>query len=180
MQSENSTEKPFGSTSRFRPAFAGRLRRKRRFTVTTLVLGLLGIALFAVAGGVLTFLTMQGRAKDRIESGADARQGESFAVFSVAQAFDPDYAVIWDTQLPALQLISRAGPKGMRAQQLCPFYNQSARCYPELYDGSSFGSWLEFLEKEQLIRKKTTRVFITAEGQEFLEYGVVPENVLAA
>jgi hypothetical protein len=121
--------------------------------VATLALALLGVSLFAAAGGVLAYLTMQGRAKDRLDRGFDPRQGEPFAVFSVAQAFDPDYAIIWDTQLPALQLIKRAGAKGMRAQQLHPFYVQSARCYPELYDGTSFGSWLDFLEREQLTGK---------------------------
>lgn len=145
--------------------------------MATLVLTVLAIALFTAAGGVLTFLAMRAQAK---ESTADAKRSEPFAVFSLAQAFDPEYALIWDTQLPALQLIDNAGTKGIRTQQLSPFYARSARSYPELYDGSSFGSWLEFLEREQLIRKKTTRVFITAEGHELLEYRVVPEVVLAA
>jgi hypothetical protein len=140
---------------------------------------LFAIALFLVAGGILAFLAMQSQQNKGSGINVEPGNSEPLAVFSVAQAFDPDYAIIWDTQFPALQLIDNAGVKGIRTQQLYLFYLRSARRYPELYDGSNFGSWLEFLEREQLVRKKATRVFITAEGHEFLAYRVAPETVLA-
>ncbi len=38
-------------------------------------------------------------------------QRDTFIAFSVAQAFDRDCAIIWSTQVPALQLIDNAGKK---------------------------------------------------------------------
>jgi len=143
--------------------------------MASFVLVLLAVALFASAGGVVAFFVMKAQARDRLESVIDAPSTEPFAVFSVVQAFDPDYAIIWDIQFPALQLIDTAGVSGLPTGQLRLFYFRSARIYPELYDGSSFGSWLEFLEGEQLISRNGRRVFITAEGHEFLAYRLVPE-----
>ncbi len=144
-----------------------------------MILTMIGLVIFVVAGGILAFLAINSQAKVGI-SGIRTQGDEPFGVFSVALAFDPDYAIIWDTQVPVLQLIDRAAGRGIRAQQLRAFYSQSARRYPELYDGSSFGGWLEFLKNEQLIATIGMRVFITAEGHDFLAYRVVPETVLAA
>lgn len=144
-----------------------------------MVVTVIALALFLAAGGVLAFLIIQGRARDRLYSVFEAKAYEPFAVFSVIQAFDPDFAVIWDTQTPALQLVDEASIQGLPVHRLQPFYARSARMYPELYDGSSFGGWLDFLEREQLIDRSGRRVFITAEGHEFLTYRLVPKAVLA-
>ena len=138
---------------------------------------LFAIAFFIVLGGIFTFTTLRSRSRNGLKDGASMEAGP-FAVFSIADAFDPDYAIIWDTQLPALQLINKAGAKGMGPQQLHRSYFHSARRYPELYDGTSFERWLEFLETEKLIATRSSRVFITAEGHKFLEYRLVPQVVL--
>ncbi len=96
--------------------------------------------------------------------------GDPWKVISVAQAFDPDYAILWETQVPALKLIDSAGPDGVHARQLYGFYRDSVRLYPELFDNSTFRSWLQFLEQERLITRVGKRVFITAEGHEFFAF----------
>lgn len=138
----------------------------------------LTIAIAAAAGGVLAFLVVQGRAKDRLCNLFDASMYEPFSVFSVLQAFDPDQAIIWDTQFPALQLIDEAS-EGLRVGRLRLFYTRSARSYPELYDGSTFKSWLAFLEREKLISRMGRRLFITVEGHELLSYRIVSPVISA-
>ena len=107
-------------------------------------------------------------------------QRDSFAAFSVAQAFDRDCAIIWSTQVSALQLIDNAGRKGVPVKRLYPFYMRGVRRYPELYEGSSFGNWLEFLEREKLVTRSGLQVLITRDGHKFLQYRLTPESVPAA
>jgi hypothetical protein len=118
--------------------------------------------------------------EDAINDDVDEQGSDSFTVFSVAQAFDRDCAIIWSTQLSALRLLDRAGRKGLAVKLMYPFYARAVRRYPELYDGSTFGSWLEFLERERLLKRSGLQVFITADGHEFLEYGLASESIPAA
>lgn len=106
-------------------------------------------------------------------------KGRPFSALSVADAFDPDHALIWDTQIPALQQIAATGGKGIPLERLYLQYAQSARVYPELYDGSSFGHWIEFLEEAQLIILLRYRVFLTLEGHEFVKNWVSTEAASA-
>jgi hypothetical protein len=107
-------------------------------------------------------------------------QRDTFTAFSVAQAFDRDCAIIWSTQVPALELVDNAGRNGVPVKQLYPFYTRGVRRYPELYEGSSFGSWLEFLEREKLVTRSGLQVLITRDGHKFLQYRLVPESIPAA
>ena len=97
------------------------------------------------------------------------RSGRRFSGISIADAFDSDHALLWETQMPALELISRGGERGVPYERLLPLYNRSARCYPELYEGSSFQRWVEFLEESQLVVLTPARAFLTPEGAEFLK-----------
>jgi len=112
---------------------------------------------------------------------------EPFSVLCIEQAFDPDQAIIWDTQVPALRMMASAGKKGLPIRALYPLYLRSRRRYPELYDGSSFESWLEFLQHTKLVNISIGMVWLTSEGWEFLRYGVtaaafvaMPESTMAA
>ena len=107
-------------------------------------------------------------------------QRDTFMAFSIAQAFDRDCAIIWSTQVPALRLIDNAGKKGVPVKQLYPFYMRGVRRYPELYEGSSFGSWLEFLERERLVIRSGLQILITRDGHKFLQYRLTPESIPAA
>lgn len=95
--------------------------------------------------------------------------GPFAALLSIDLAFDSDYAILWDTQIPALELIRGAGRKGVTVRVLGASYRSNARRYPELYDGGSFQQWLTFLESAQLIACDGNRVMLTAEAQKFLE-----------
>jgi hypothetical protein len=106
--------------------------------------------------------------------------GTPFSVISVAHAFEPGHALLWDTQVPALELINSGGSKGVPLQRLFSWYEGAAHTYPELYDGSSFEQWLEFLHSARLVVRNEYRVALTQEGQEFLHYLVTLARLIAA
>ncbi len=87
---------------------------------------------------------------------------------SLSDAFDPDHAVLWTTQIPVLELINAAGARGISYERIFRLYAAAARSYPELYDGSSFAEWLLFLQQSDLIAMGSHRVKITGHGREFL------------
>lgn len=91
-----------------------------------------------------------------------------FTALPVVRMFDAEWSLLWATQLQALQLISAAGADGVNDRSLEPLYRQSARRYPELYDGSTFEGWLEFLERANLALHRGGTVNITHAGREFL------------
>ena len=94
---------------------------------------------------------------------------QPFSALSIVHAFDPDRFMLWDTQLPLLEQLSSAGPKGCSLEQLYSYYAQLVRRYPELYDGSSFEHWLGFLAAAELVRLETDHGYITAEGRQFVQ-----------
>jgi len=104
---------------------------------------------------------------------------EPFSALSIEQAFDPDQAIIWDTQVPALRLIASAGREGLAMEALYHLYTRSSRQYPELYEGSSFETWLEFLEYTGLISEHLGTASLTPEGQQFLQYRVTAAALVA-
>jgi len=94
---------------------------------------------------------------------------QPFSALAVVHAFDPERFMLWDTQLPLLEQLSSAGPRGSSLVQLHSFYLQLARRYPELYEGSSFEHWLGFLAVSELVRLEADRGCITAEGRQFVQ-----------
>ncbi len=94
---------------------------------------------------------------------------EPFSALSIVHAFDPERFMLWDTQLPLLEQLYSAGPKGCSLAQMYSFYAQLARRYPELYEGSTFEHWLGFLAAAQLVRLETEHGYITADGRQFVQ-----------
>jgi hypothetical protein len=103
--------------------------------------------------------------------------GVCFSALSVALAFDPDHAILWETQVPVLELISAAGPQGLHIRQLYAWFRESAFRYPELYDGSGFKQWLGILEESELVTFNVHHVILTPKGHEFLQYRLTAEPV---
>jgi len=93
---------------------------------------------------------------------------QPFSALSIVHAFDPERFMLWDTQLPLLEQLRSAGPKGYSLAQLYSFYLQLATRYPELYEGSSFEHWLGFLAASELVRLESDQGYITAEGRQFV------------
>ena len=101
-------------------------------------------------------------------------------MLSLNEAFDPDHALLWSTQIPALRVIHQAGGRGVKYAELLRAYHQAMRTFPELYEGSSFAQWLLFLHRSELIVLTTYRVKLTAFGRDLLEYCPVEASMQAS
>jgi hypothetical protein len=106
--------------------------------------------------------------------------GKPFTVISVAQAFEADSAILWETQIPALTLIALGGPKGTPVAKMRRFFSGTARQYPELYEGVYFEQWIRFLEEAELvIIAPDEKIAITPQGLEFLKFRLTPKPIAA-
>ena len=106
--------------------------------------------------------------------------GKPFTVISIAQAFEEDSAILWDTQVPALRQIAIGGPKGVSVAKMRRFFAGTSKQYPELYEGVRFEQWIRFLEDAELIMLSTDdRIAITPQGVQFLRYRLVPRTIPA-
>jgi hypothetical protein len=106
--------------------------------------------------------------------------GKPFTVISVAQAFEEDSAILWDTQVPALRQIAIGGSKGVSVAKMRRFFAGTSKQYPELYEGIRFEQWIRFLEDAELVMLSTDdRIAITPQGISFLRYRLVPRTIPA-
>jgi hypothetical protein len=99
-------------------------------------------------------------------------------VLSITLAFDPDHALVWETQVPMLQLVSESGRHGISVTHLREAYLESACHYPEIYDGFTFEQWLEFLEDARLVTRTGKHVLVTSKGRDFLHYRITAEDAM--
>jgi hypothetical protein len=94
---------------------------------------------------------------------------QAFVFLSIAEAFEPMFAVLWEAPIAALELIESAGQHGIPVSHLHPIFNKAAASFPEIYDGHGFEHWLQFFEDAQLIDWRGQEVTLTREGRDFLE-----------
>ncbi len=106
------------------------------------------------------------------------RVRKPFSIIRVADAFEPDTSIIWETQIPALARIYASGRRGLPIEILRPLFMHSAARYPELYEGTEFESWLQFLENANLISLTHDVAAITPAGVEFLKCRVAANAVV--
>ena len=106
--------------------------------------------------------------------------GKPFTVIRVAQAFEEDSAILWETQVPALQLIAEFGARGIPVTRMRRFFVRTAKRYPELYEGVYFEQWVRFLEEAELIiLASDEKIAITPQGLEFLKFRLTPKPIAA-
>lgn len=106
------------------------------------------------------------------------RARKPFSIIRVADAFEPETSILWETQMPALELISSGGWRGLPRETLRSLYVRSVALYPELYEGTEFEGWLQFLEDAKLIVCNKDMVAITPAGAEFLRCRVAANAVV--
>lgn len=103
-----------------------------------------------------------------------------FPALSIAQAFEPVFAPLWEAPVQALELVQSGGAHGIAVSRLRPTFNKAAARFPEIYDGYGFEQWLRFLEDIQLVTWSGQKVTLTREGREFLEYRFTTEALAEA
>lgn len=92
-----------------------------------------------------------------------------FSLVALSDAFEPELACIWEPQIEVLKLIGEAGPDGLDHELLRPAHGQLVNRYPELYEGSDLESWLEAMERADLISWNDSTVKLTSAGTAFLK-----------
>ena len=95
-----------------------------------------------------------------------ANPSETFNVFSIADAYDAESCVLWESQILLLQRINARASM----PELLELWSRYVHLYPELYEQISFWKWLVFLESCNLIESHGNGVLLTAYGCELLRY----------
>jgi len=103
-----------------------------------------------------------------------------YVLLSIGEAFDPIYSILWDAPVAALQLVNSAGKAGLPVARLQPIYRNAASSFPEIYDGSNFLQWIQFLEEMSLISWHGDAVVLTPDGQAFLRFRFVTDAMVEA
>ncbi len=85
---------------------------------------------------------------------------------SIADAFDPDHVIVWQSQTPALRLIGSE----VSLSVLYDFFAHFSTRYPEFYEDTTFDDWLRFLQSCDLVARVGREVHLTANGRGFLDY----------
>ena len=143
-----------------------------------LILAIASVMVFAAVVVLLcTADTLESRS---IRHKRDLAPANPPALLSIAEAFDPVYSVLWEAPVAGLRLIESAGMTGIPAARLYPIYQEAAARFPEIYDGSGFVAWLQFLEDTQLISWNGTRLVLTSDGQAFLRFRFITHAVVEA
>lgn len=93
-----------------------------------------------------------------------------FAGLSYYQAFEDHYELIWQVQVPGLELIRTSGETGLPVQTLRPWFERTQRSYPDLFEGHTFEEWLDFLQRSRVACFRNDRVRLTVLGCELLDH----------
>lgn len=142
---------------------------------------IIAVASYVIFFGVLLLLWIAGRLELR-EARLRARPWleNPLPLLSIAQAFDPDYAVLWEAPCSALALVDAAGSNGLAVGRLRPVYRKAAARFPEIYDGCNFLQWVGFMEQSRLMICDGSRLMLTEDGHEFLKYRFTTDRMLNA
>ena len=100
-------------------------------------------------------------------------------LLSISEAFDPIYSVLWQAPIAALELIDAGSAPGVPAARLRPIYQEAASRFPEIYEGSGFVFWLQFLEETHLISWHGSNLVLTADGHALIRFRFVTDAVVA-
>ena len=131
---------------------------------------------FLVFLAIVALLSIASVLESRERRRRSAAACRLFPVLSLTDPLDPSYAIVWQTQLAALEQMSTAGSMGLAVRSLRPSFSQLARRYPELYEGTTFDEWVGFLEQEGLARRTSNTIWLTAEGHAMLEHQTTPPS----
>lgn len=104
--------------------------------------------------------------KTQSESG---RTGLNLVHIFTDHGDDCDYDLLWRTQVPALEILWKAGSRGVSTARMKEFYREFCRAYPELYEGSELSDWLDALQSAGVAVCEDNTITITEKGRFILE-----------
>ena len=91
------------------------------------------------------------------------------SIVSLADAFEPESAPLWDPVDALLHFVADGGADGRSVACLLPFYSTLTAQYPEMFEGIPLSATLAFLRQEGLTAVREGEVRLTAAGSEFLK-----------
>jgi hypothetical protein len=99
------------------------------------------------------------------------RTSLNLARFFAGDGSDGDRELLWQTQLPALELLQEAGSSGVSIARMTKPYRKFARAYPELFDGSTCSDWFDALQEAGVAVhcRQGATIAITEKGQLILD-----------
>jgi hypothetical protein len=83
---------------------------------------------------------------------------------------DCELALLWQTEVPALEKLKQSVAKGLSEGELRALYSNIASHYPELCDGLSFDKWVQTLERLEVIARIGDTFTITEKGLFILDF----------
>lgn len=83
------------------------------------------------------------------KTGRPSRAGLSLT-YVLTDRGDRDYDLLWETQMPVLEVLRSAGSGGASIARMAKLYREFAWTYPELCDGSNFSDWLDALQNAEV------------------------------
>src|SRR6266542_3704408 len=99
------------------------MERRRRSVMPVLAMALAAVVIFVIMVALAVVHLLEWRQLQKIKA---QPAGRPFRVLTIEQVFEPEHAILWDTQIPALQLINSAGGKGLPIQRLYGGYLEAA------------------------------------------------------
>ena len=143
------------------------------------VLALLMVAVFAFGVIVAMLIAAQHLEGKHLLRLAQWKIGRPVTVIAIADAFDPDRSMLWETQLPALRFVASRQWRGVSVAALHRYFERCVNDFPELFSGVGFANWIDFLRDQQLITVENDRACITDAGRCFLTYTMPAEKLRA-
>jgi hypothetical protein len=107
----------------------------------------------------------------KIESPSDKERAliRSLASTNIILHFERVHSLIWASQLALLRFLN-ARDDGANVSHAIGFYEMGKKEFPAWYESYQIDQWLGFLESNNLIAKRDSRIFISIGGREFLKY----------
>ena len=128
------------------------------------------VAVLVLLGGYVLYVTRLFRiAFGQARQSKPSRAGLNLTYVLTEDREDCDYELLWDTQLPALELLSSAGSSGVPIVRMTKRYRECAIAYPELFDGSTVSDWLDALQNVEVAVCGETMIAITEKGRFILQ-----------
>lgn len=131
--------------------------------LTTLLL--LVAAYLLYVGGLFSIACGHAYKKTQESTGT----GRGFTLVFTEDRYDFDCNMLWQTQVPALELLKSAQPAGLSTARMRGLYRDFSRSYPELCDALSFSDWIAWLQNADIAIPHGDFITITERGLLVLE-----------
>jgi hypothetical protein len=132
-------------------------------TFATLAVGVLVLAYFLYLFRLFSVVIVGLRRKPNCTQSAVPEYSLQ-SIFATSD-LDCDSLILWRAHLAVLRRLRSAGRRGLPIGDIHDLYCKLSRCYPELYEGSTFQDWMSALEGAEVVdRFGSSLISLTDKG----------------